>query len=353
MINNSNIREYLLLSLGVSLSFFTIKLYEQLSNAYDERWDMAFFKDPFNLINIFSICFAIIIVLALVFKISKNSNINISNNTVNSSDLNKLERRSIASSEIKIRQELNKKLDGLESIIANRVEDRISQEFTDEFAKNMEGRLSSLSSERVRRVEILEHLADMRQLLRVRFEGAVDEAQRSMSRFSFMAMSVMLCGLGVAGWRAYEAHQDQINTVGSWRQLTAESWQQLAIEAAPWLAFVLLLEFTAILFFRRYTASLTSLRTFNQAVYESEMSIAAMRMTIAYGSEADVVALSDKILHREWTIFDRDAARGRKKEHGTLEEMKSVTSTLKGITTEAKSLVDTVAKSAGKTGGTG
>lgn len=144
--------------------------------------------------------------------------------------------------------------------------------------------------------------------LKNRLEGPSARAETAASRARLGAYCMAIIGLLVAGYRVFTLG-DLSNRLMNLLTIAGDKplWPIIAAQAAPYVGFVLLAEFTAFLFLRFSNQSIALQRYFTEGLAQLRDRHLAMRFVVEFGSPEQVVEAAQRMIdasNRELKFLD-------------------------------------------------
>jgi hypothetical protein len=236
----------------------------------------------------------------------------------------------------RIRQQISSLLEGNElrdnDPIGRAIADRIDEDLLVRLDEALARRVQTEASD-IRRWRTF---ADVFERIRIKLDGPASRAESSAFIFRRLAAALAAFGVVVAIVRVFWFGSGvtplmlQTLTNGS-----HSLWSMAIINGAPWIGLILLIEFTALLYFRFYARGVETQRYFTKELAGLEVRLAAMRVVLDTGTKEQIMQATRILMTLDSNVMSVERVE---------EQLSMANNVVKEVAASAKSIKDAVAK---------
>lgn len=174
------------------------------------------------------------------------------------------------------------------------VEQVLDQKLKEELLVELDDAVNSKLQLSAAKVQAIRHINEMVERVRIKFDSPASAAEKAAKRSTSLAYFMAFSGVVVAFGRVIHIAAQQsfpIVPVQTSAPLPAHvwSWPEVVSQSGPWIGLVLLIEFTALLFFRFYARSIELQRHFTEKLATLETQFTSLKVVVDLGSAEDIV----------------------------------------------------------------
>ncbi|WP_156408705.1 hypothetical protein [Rhizobium sp. Root708] len=177
----------------------------------------------------------------------------------------------------------------------------VQAKLDDTLIEEVDAALSARVHVEATKLKALDHLKLTLDSNKKNLEGPASRAEAAAAVSRRLAYLFAIAGVLVAGLRLYVVNDAQV--AGDIH------WPTVALRSGPWVGLILLIEFTALLFFKFYGRSIELQRYFTRELSVIENQFAALQVTIDLGGPSDAVRSATAMLKAgEPNVFQDEKA---------------------------------------------
>jgi hypothetical protein len=199
----------------------------------------------------------------------------------------------VEQSERRIEQQLLRALDRKIAEVASSdeiVSRLLDQKLQDGIIEAADRALSARAAPEAKRIRLQRFLDDVSDRLRIKYDGPAGRAENSATIARRLSYAFATLGLMIACVRVFLSGGFTDVLVALLKEnKTDHFWPLVFAQSAPWIGLVLLVEFTALIFFRFYLRAIELQRYFTRELANSESRFGALRVITEIGSDKQVV----------------------------------------------------------------
>lgn len=220
-----------------------------------------------------------------------------------------------------LRQHLDRELLNVASgeNIVNRMLDR---RLKDGLLVTVDDALLERTSPVGRKIRVHDLLADVSDRLRLKYDGPAARAEWSATWSRRLSYALAITGLLVATVRVITSSGFTDAIMALIKENKAEHfWPLVFAQAAPWVGLVVLIEFTALIFFKFYVRSIELQRYFTRELANSEGRFGALRVITEVGTPEQSVSAALALMALQENSLRSDFANDDVKQAGAVGDL--------------------------------
>lgn len=200
----------------------------------------------------------------------------------------------VEQSERRIEQQLLRTLDRkiAEAASSDEIVSRLlDQKLQDGIIEAADRAVSGRTAPEARRIRLQRFLDDVSDRLRIKYDGPAGRAENSATIARRMSYVLASIGLLIACVRVFFSGDFTYELINLLQNDKSDHfWPLVFAQSAPWIGLVLLVEFTALVFFRFYLRAIELQRYFTRELANSESRFGALRIITEIGSDEQAVS---------------------------------------------------------------
>ncbi len=166
----------------------------------------------------------------------------------------------------------------------------LDQKLSDGIIEATDKALAARTGPEAKRIRLQRFLDDVSDRLRIKYDGPAGRAEDSATIARRFSYCLAMFGLVLAACRVFLSggfNETLIRLIDGGKG--EHFWPLIFAQAAPWVGLIVLIEFTALIFFRFYLRSIELQRYFTKELANSENRFGALRIITELGSDEQAV----------------------------------------------------------------